>query len=95
MGILPLQFLPGQTADIAPPHRRRGLHASATSPASSKPCSTRKFANGKIVTILAENDLGKTIEFSATVRIDTPQEILYYQHGGILHYVLRQLAGKA
>jgi len=32
---------------------------------------------------------------TATVRIDTPQEILYYQHGGILQYVLRQLAGKA
>ena len=34
---------------------------------------------------------GKTKEFRATVRIDTPQEVLYYQHGGILHYVLRQL----
>jgi aconitate hydratase len=30
-------------------------------------------------------------EFDATVRIDTPQEVLYYQHGGILQYVLRQL----
>jgi aconitate hydratase len=35
------------------------------------------------------------IEFHATVRIDTPQEVLYYQHGGILQYVLRQLIGKA
>ena len=40
-------------------------------------------------------EIGKTIEFSATLRIDTPQEILYYQHGGILQYVLRQLAAKA
>jgi len=38
---------------------------------------------------------GTTKEFSVVVRIDTPQEILYYQHGGILQYVLRQLAGKA
>ena len=38
---------------------------------------------------------GKKKEFDVTVRIDTPQEILYYQHGGILLYVLRQLAGKA
>ena len=30
-------------------------------------------------------------EFEATVRIDTPNEWLYYRHGGILHYVLRQL----
>jgi aconitate hydratase len=34
---------------------------------------------------------GTLIEFDATVRIDTPQEMLYYQHGGILQYVLRQL----
>ena len=53
-----------------------------------------KFAAGKLMTILAETVTGKTIEFSATLRIDTPQEILYYQHGGILQYVLRQLAGK-
>jgi hypothetical protein len=53
-----------------------------------------KFADGRILPILAENNHGKTIEFSATLRIDTPQEILYYQHGGILPYVLRQLAAK-
>jgi len=39
---------------------------------------------------------GKTAEFKATVRIDTPQEALYYANGGILQYVLRQLlTGKA
>ena len=53
-----------------------------------------KFADGRVITVFAESDKGKTTEFSATVRIDTPQEILYYQHGGILQYVLRQLAGK-
>ena len=35
---------------------------------------------------------GKVVEFRATVRIDTPQELQYYRHGGILEYVLRQLA---
>jgi aconitate hydratase len=35
------------------------------------------------------------IEFPVTVRIDTPQEALYYKHGGILQYVLRQLVGKS
>ncbi len=34
---------------------------------------------------------GSEFSFTATVRIDTPQEILYYRHGGILHYVLRKL----
>jgi aconitate hydratase len=34
------------------------------------------------------------VPFRATVRIDTPQELQYYRHGGILEYVLRQLAGR-
>jgi aconitate hydratase len=54
-----------------------------------------KFSNGRKLTVKAKTADGKEKEFSATVRIDTPQEILYYQHGGILLYVLRQLAGKA
>ena len=37
---------------------------------------------------------GKTKSFTAQVRIDTPQEVLYYKHGGILQYVLRQLVGQ-
>jgi aconitate hydratase len=39
----------------------------------------------------AEGEAGTEISFSALVRIDTPQEVLYYRHGGILQYVLRQL----
>jgi aconitate hydratase len=41
--------------------------------------------------VKAIDPAGKTQEFKATVRIDTPQEILYYENGGILQYVLRQL----
>ena len=44
-------------------------------------------------TVKVSTDTG--VEFDAVVRIDTPQEIAYYQNGGILHYVLRQLAGVA
>jgi aconitate hydratase len=93
MGILPLQFLAGQNVEslgltgeeIFAIGERGGL----------KVMLDTKFADGKVVTVFAESDLGKTTEFSATVRIDTPQEILYYQNGGILQYVLRQLAAKA
>jgi len=53
-----------------------------------------KFANGKKITVHAKSADGSVKKFTATVRIDTPQEILYYQHGGILQYVLRQLAAK-
>ena len=54
------------------------------------------FQGGRTVTVRATAPGGKVTEFRATVRIDTPQEVLYYQHGGILHYVLRHLlaAGK-
>jgi aconitate hydratase len=44
------------------------------------------------VKAVAAGGAGK--EFEATLRIDTPQEVLYYQHGGILNYVVRQLLRK-
>ena len=94
MGILPLQFLPGQNAESL--HLTgEEVYGIGDTPGELKAMLDGKFANGKIITVFAESDLGKTIEFCAAVRIDTPQEILYYQHGGILQYVLRQLAGKA
>jgi aconitate hydratase len=49
------------------------------------------FAGGREVTVVAERPDGEIHRFTATVRIDTPQEIRYYEHGGILPYVLRQL----
>ncbi len=51
----------------------------------------QNFAPGKTVKVRAKKADGTVTEFDATVRIDTPQEVLYYQHGGILQYVLRQL----
>ncbi|MFQ5791968.1 MAG: aconitate hydratase, partial [Acidobacteriota bacterium] len=51
------------------------------------------FKDGRDVTVRAQRPDGSELSFTATIRIDTPQEILYYRHGGILHYVLRKLAG--
>ena len=94
MGILPFQYLEGQsTASLGLTGEE--IFSIGDHPGQLKAMLDSKFADGRILPILAENDKGKTIEFSATLRIDTPQEILYYQHGGILQYVLRQLAGKA
>ena len=45
------------------------------------------------VTVTATADSGKAVRFEVRVRIDTPKERDYFRHGGILHYVLRQLAG--
>ena len=94
MGILPLEFLPGQNVDSLTLTGEE-VFALGTEPGQLKHMLDSKFAGGKQLTVIAESDLGKTKEFTVNVRIDTPQEILYYQHGGILQYVLRQLAGKA
>jgi aconitate hydratase len=51
------------------------------------------FPKGKELAVRATSPEGKKTDFSVTVRIDTPQELQYYRHGGILEYVLRQLAG--
>ena len=94
MGILPLQFEAGASVDSV------GLTGEETFTLGTKPGGLKamldsKFEGGKTLKVVATAADGKTKTFSVVVRIDTPQEILYYQHGGILQYVLRQLAGKA
>jgi aconitate hydratase len=86
MGILPLQFPAGVTAETLGLSGREtydviGLSAGVAS----------NFANGRTVKVHATDEGGQTKEFDAIVRIDTPQEIQYYRHGGILQFVLRQL----
>jgi aconitate hydratase len=94
MGILPLQFQAGENVESL------GLTGEETytlgsGPGELKAMLDSKFAAGKNLSVVATAADGTKKEFPVTVRIDTPQEILYYQHGGILQYVLRQLAGKA
>ncbi|NND93059.1 MAG: aconitate hydratase AcnA [Granulosicoccus sp.] len=79
-GVLPLQFIDGQGVK---PLQLSGEERFSISSLASQP--------GK-VTVTAENDEGKRIEFEAIVRVDTDVEWDYLRNGGILHYVLRQLA---
>jgi len=51
------------------------------------------IGNSKHATVVATDDNGEETRFKVRVRLDTPKEVQYYKHGGILHYVLRQLAG--
>jgi aconitate hydratase len=90
MGILPLQFLAEENPETL------GLQGDEVYDIAGLPALLAgKFAGGRQLCVRATNSEGNTTEFSALVRIDTPQEILYYEHGGILQYVLRQLlAGK-
>jgi aconitate hydratase len=94
MGILPLQFQPGESAES---HLLNGeeTYTIGETPGQLREMLDSKFENGKSILVVATCPDGSKTEFPVTVRIDTPQEILYYQHGGILQYVLRQLAGKA
>jgi aconitate hydratase len=94
MGILPLQF---EADDSVESHGLTGeeTFTLGTKPGELKAMLETKFAAGKNLCVVATAADGTKKEFPVTVRIDTPQEILYYQHGGILQYVLRQLAGKA
>ena len=86
MGIVPLQFEEGECAESL------GLTGEEKFDITGlRPMLDSKFASGRTLKVRATNDSGKVTEFTTTVRIDTPQEILYYQHGGILQFVLRQL----
>jgi len=81
MGVLPLQYKEGQNA------HRLGLTGKETFEIAGLDRGAAKF-----VKVIAKADDGKITQFEARLRIDTPKELDYYQHGGILHYVLRQLA---
>ena len=85
MGVLPLEFTGGQTAESL------GLTGKETFSVAGLAAGVASgFADGNTVKVSAKGD-GGAIEFEAKVRLDTPQEVEYYRHGGILHYVLRQL----
>jgi aconitate hydratase len=89
MGILPLQFEAGQSAESL------GLNGEEVYDfAGLTALLTSRFATGKTLTVKATAAEGTVKQFTANVRIDTPQEIEYFEHGGILQYVLRQLAAK-
>ena len=89
MGILPLQFAEGQNVESL------GLTGEETYDFAGLTVLLKdRLASGRTLKVKATAADGSVKEFSATVRIDTPQEIEYYEHGGILQYVLRQLAAK-
>jgi aconitate hydratase len=86
MGILPLQFLAGESADTL------GLTGRETFDFEGITEAIRTdFASGREIAVRATGEDGAAREFRVLIRIDTPQEVLYYRHGGILLYVLRQL----
>src|SRR5450631_1368603 len=87
MGVLPLQYMHGQNAQSLGLTGRETFEIAGLNRGAAKS-----------VKVIAKADDGTrtlTTEFEARLRIDTPKELDYYQHGGILHYVLRQLAASS
>ena len=85
MGVLPLQFPEGETADSL------GLDGTETFSIMGV-TELNEGRTPKTVKVVAVGDGDRTVEFDAVVRIDTPGEADYYRHGGIMQYVLRSLA---
>jgi aconitate hydratase len=84
MGILPLQFQAGATAQSL------GLTGAEKFSIPGVVAALKKVGSGKVlVNVKADQK-----EFDVLLRVDTPQEVLYFEHGGILPYVLRQLLGE-
>jgi aconitate hydratase len=84
MGVLPLQFQRGQNADGLGLNGRETYDITGIDDAKLAPASTAH--------VTAHGESGDTVEFDAVVRLDTAIDVEYYKHGGILRYVLRQLA---
>jgi aconitate hydratase len=86
MGVLPLQFKDGENAQSLGLTGKESFEIIGLNGGAAK-----------VVTVVATPATGAPIKFEARVRIDTPKERDYFQHGGILQYVIRQLAaqGKA
>jgi aconitate hydratase len=81
MGVIPLEFQNGDTRESLglTGHEIFDIEGIAS------------LAPGKVISVRAKSDDGKTKQFSVTARVDTPEEVSYYHHGGILQYVLRQM----
>ncbi|MGA8013678.1 MAG: aconitate hydratase AcnA [Candidatus Acidiferrales bacterium] len=82
MGVLPLEFMPGENP------KSLGLTGLEIFDFEGL---ARKFEPRKKIEVTARDASGEAKHFSAIARVDTPFEVSYYQHGGILQYVLRQM----
>jgi aconitate hydratase len=87
MGVLPLQFRAGESA--------AGLGLTGKETFHIEGVASALNGGGRRATVRAVAEAGSEKRFAVDVRVDTPQEVEYYRNGGILPYVLRQLAAGA
>jgi aconitate hydratase len=89
MGILPLQFVDGASAQSLGLTGREVFDITGVTAGVAS-----GFAQSRRLAVRARREDGGATEFEVSARIETPQEVLYLRHGGILQYVLRQLLGE-
>src|SRR5881296_2894513 len=89
MGILPLQFLPNETPESLGLTGKEVFEITGLAAVLAE-----GFPRGKELVVKSTRPEGPSVQFTVTVRIDTPLELQYYRHGGILEYVLRQLSSQ-
>ena len=85
---LPLQFLANETPESVGLTGKEVFEITGLAGVLAE-----GFPRGKELVVKATRPDGSGVQVTVTVRIDTPQELQYYRHGGILEYVLRQLSG--
>jgi aconitate hydratase len=85
MGVLPLQFLPGESAESHGLDGTEVYSITGLAPLNSGVTVPR-------VNVRVTRENGESFNFEVRLRIDTPTEAEYYRHGGVLNFVLRQLA---
>jgi aconitate hydratase len=86
MGVLPLQFPDGATAESLGLSGEETFDVSGLEETLEQPTSEARHLH-----LIASRDGADPVEFDARLRLDTPNEVQYYKHGGILHRVLREL----
>jgi aconitate hydratase len=85
MGVLPLQYLPGESAQTYGLDGTEIFDIRGLDPLNRGDTVAR-------VQVTATRANGDKVDFQVRLRIDTPTEAEYYRHGGVLNFVLRQLA---
>jgi aconitate hydratase len=88
MGVLPLQFQPGQSPQSLELTGKELFDVEGLARLIDEDLPHRAE---RLLTVRAEGEAGRTLTFQVICRLDTPQEVEYYRHGGILHRAIRSL----
>ena len=90
MGVLPLQFQPGQSAESLGLTGKELFDVEGMAELIDEDLPLRPLTD-RLLSVRAERDDGRETTFQVICRLDTPLEVEYYRHGGILHRAIREI----